>query len=103
MKTDANVGESAKSAGKVGHFGQLSLLRQSVYVLERLDEGMTKDQIVALCCGDEQAVSIWIDFLLSMSLLQKSKQAAALNADTLQVTEAGKLAIEKYGNVSSDC
>ncbi len=103
MKTDANVGESAKSAGKVGHFGKLSLLRQSVYVLERLDEGMTKDQIVALCSGDEQTVSIWIDFLLSMSLLQRNKPTSALNADILQVTEAGKLAIEKYGNVASDC
>ena len=80
-----------------------SLLRQSVYVLERLDEGMTKDQIVGLCIGDEQTVSIWIDFLLSMSLLQRNKPTSALNADTLQVTEAGKLALEKYGNVASDC
>lgn len=97
------MGESATSARRVGHFGELSLLRQSVYVLERLDEGMTKDQIVARCSGDEQIVSIWIDFLLSMSLLQRNKPASALNADTFQVTETGKLAIEKYGKVASDC
>lgn len=103
LKTDADVGESATSARKVGHFGELSLLRQSVYVLERLDEGMTKDQMVALCSGDEQLVSIWIDFLLSMSLLQRNRSASALNADAFQVTETGRLAIEKYGNVTSDC
>ena len=78
-------------------------MRQSVYVLERLDEGMTKDQIVGLCSGDEQTVSIWIDFLLSISLLQRNKQTSALNTDTFQITEAGKLAIEKYGKVASDC
>ena len=59
----------------------LVYLQQAVYVLERLDKGMTLEQIAASCDGDTQLVSIWIDFITSMRWLQENKVSTVLSTN----------------------
>ncbi len=80
-------------------FKELSMLKQAVYVLEKLDGGLSKERIVVLCGGDEQGVSIWIEFLKDLDWLVKNSPSTILNADMPHASEAGKKAIEKYGKI----
>ena len=38
-------------------------LRQAMYVLDCLHDGLSEDHIIENCDGDAQIVKIWMDFL----------------------------------------
>lgn len=42
---------------------KLSGLKQAMYILDCLHDGLSEGQIIASCDGDGQLVKIWIDFL----------------------------------------
>jgi predicted transcriptional regulator len=42
---------------------KLKGLRQAMYVLDCLHEGLGEDSIIDNCDGDSQVVKIWLDFL----------------------------------------
>lgn len=95
------MGEATTNPIKKERFNDLTCLQQAVCILERLDKGMTIEQIIASCGGDGQLVSIWIDFITCMSWLERSKSATVLNAEkTFRITEEGRRAVEKYGEAS---
>ena len=77
-------------------FIKLSPLQQSLYVLDALEKGMTKDQIVQSFDGDKELVSVWMDFIKSMNWLEKNNVKTVLTVDSFTVTDAGKHALEKY-------
>ena len=93
------MGKHLMSGIKGRAFKELTMLQQSVYVLEKLDEGLTMEQIIVKCDGDEQLVSIWIEFLKDLNWLVKNSPSTVPNAGVPHASEAGKKAIEKYGKI----
>jgi hypothetical protein len=47
----------------------LSPLRQAFYILKRISEGRTREEIVEEFDGDRQLVLIWIDYLMERHYL----------------------------------
>ncbi len=76
------------------NFKRLSALEKSVYILERILEGKTIEQIVALCDGDKALVRGCIEFTKQIKWLKESDDEATES----DVTDAGKAAIARHLN-----
>ena len=68
-------------------------MQQTAYILERILEGKTNDQIIALCDNDERLVYACTEFLKQLKWLKKSNTEAI----TSDITTEGMAGIEKYG------
>jgi hypothetical protein len=65
---------------------RLSALKQALYILKCISEGRSRRDIVEEFDGDEQLVSIWIDFLNEHRWLVEG-------SNKLTVTENGRMMI----------
>ena len=65
---------------------KLSALKQALYILKSISEGRSRRDIVEEFDGDEQLVSIWIDFLNEHGWLVEG-------SNKLIVTEYGRMMI----------
>jgi hypothetical protein len=80
--------------GKVQNLSRsLSALEQALYVLKCISEGRSRKDVVEEFDGDEQLVSIWIDFLNEHGWLVEGN-------NKLTVTAKGKMMIESNNIVS---
>ncbi|MDQ6864550.1 MAG: hypothetical protein M3044_12075 [Thermoproteota archaeon] len=71
---------------------KLSPLESAAYVLECIQEGKQKEEIVQRFNDDEQLVSLWLTFLKANDWLEEDHNSSS----QLVVTEEGKQWIERF-------
>lgn len=71
---------------------KLSPLESAAYVLECIQEGKRKEEIVRRFNDDEQLVSLWLTFLKANDWLEEDHNSGS----QLLVTEEGKQWIERF-------
>lgn len=69
---------AVKSAGLGG-------LKKAMFVLQRLDRGQTRKEIVEALSGDEELVDVWISFLMQYDWIEQKNEA-----DEWSVTAKGR-------------
>jgi hypothetical protein len=82
-----------KSNIKKGHID--SALGTALYILRSIDEGQSREEIMQSLDNNEQLVSVWIQYLKSISWLKEDTQG------NLLASEDGKSRIQQYEVVIS--
>ena len=77
-----------KSNIKKGHID--SALGTALYILRSIDEGQSREEIMQSLDNNEQLVSVWIQYLKSISWLKEDTQG------NLLASEDGKSRIQQY-------
>jgi hypothetical protein len=67
-----------------------SALGTALYILKSIDEGQSKKEIIQSLDNNEQLVSVWIQYLKTLSWLEENTQG------NLRVLDDGKSRIQKY-------
>lgn len=65
-------------------------LKKAMYVLQCLDRGQTRKQIVDALNGDEELVDVWISFLMQYDWIEQQSES-----DEWSVTSKGREWYEK--------
>lgn len=68
-------------------------LKKAMFVLQCLDRGQTRQQIVKLLNGDEDLVDVWISFLMQYDWIKQETES-----DEWSVTSKGR---EWYEEISA--
>ena len=67
-----------------------SALGTAIYILKSIDEGQSKKEIIQSLDNNEQLVSVWIQYLKTLSWLEENTQG------NLRVLNDGKSRIQQY-------
>jgi hypothetical protein len=67
-----------------------SALGTAIYILKSIDEGQSKKEIIQSLDNNEQLVSVWIQYLKTLSWLEENTQG------NLRVLDDGKSRIQQY-------
>ena len=67
-----------------------SALGTAIYILKSIDEGQNKKEIIQSLDNNEQLVSVWIQYLKTLSWLEENTQG------NLRVLSDGKSRIQQY-------
>jgi predicted transcriptional regulator len=65
--------------------GGLGAVKKAMYVLQCLDRGQTRKQIVEALNGDQQLVDVWISFLMQFDWIEQQNES-----DEWSVTAKGR-------------
>lgn len=90
--------EASAALDSVAKLTGMSGLRQAIFILQCIDGGKTQNELIKMCDGDKQLVTLWIEFMTELKWLEKKRVTAelAITTESIALTGPGMKAMKDY-------